>query len=446
MLRFAPRTNELRRRTRTVKGRTRKAFFEPLEERSLLATLNWVGDVDANWNTNSAGNTNWNTNTLPADGDTLIFDGTGANFVQNNDTPALNSYTLQFTAGGYTIGGNPITLDNAGTDISSTAGTNNINTPFTMVLGTELDIGGTATVVTGGVMSGSGGLTKLGTGTLNLNAINTYTGNNLISAGIAICSMTNTGAGGFGAFSTAVNKITVQSGATVDMNGSARGSGTGLDFLYGLTIAGPGSAGQGALVNNGLNNGAGNRSSPFITLSGNATIGGSGNIYMINGGHAADTLDLAGFTLTKVGSNTFFLDNTTVTAGTIDVQGGGLSQISATSNNLSAANIVLANTAGVNFTLNSQSATVNSLSGGGPLGGNVVLGALSLTVNQAANTTFGGVISGTGPLVKTGLGTLTLTGANAYTGATTVSQGTLQLGNAGTTGSLAAARDRKSVV
>jgi autotransporter-associated beta strand protein len=52
-----------------------------------------------------------------------------------------------------------------------------------------------------------------------------------------------------------------------------------------------------------------------------------------------------------------------------------------------------------------------------------------------------GILSGVvsnGSLRKTGLGTLALTAANTYTGTTTVSQGTLQIGNGGTTGSLAA--------
>ena len=41
--------------------------------------------------------------------------------------------------------------------------------------------------------------------------------------------------------------------------------------------------------------------------------------------------------------------------------------------------------------------------------------------------TYGGLISGSGSLVKTGSGLLALTAANTYSGATTISAGTLQV-------------------
>ena len=57
--------------------------------------------------------------------------------------------------------------------------------------------------------------------------------------------------------------------------------------------------------------------------------------------------------------------------------------------------------------------------------------------NYAAQT-FGGTISGSGAVTKSGLGLLTFTNASSYTGGTTISGGTLQLGNgqAGKDGSL----------
>ena len=55
---------------------------------------------------------------------------------------------------------------------------------------------------------------------------------------------------------------------------------------------------------------------------------------------------------------------------------------------------------------------------------------------QPDNATYSGLLSGTGGIEKTGTGTLTLIGDQTFTGLTTVSAGTLQLGNGGTTGSI----------
>lgn len=64
----------------------------------------------------------------------------------------------------------------------------------------------------------------------------------------------------------------------------------------------------------------------------------------------------------------------------------------------------------------------------------------TLTVGDATDQTFSGRIINNGGgapnFTKLGTGTLTLTGANAYTGTTTIDAGTLQVGNGGTTGTL----------
>jgi len=54
----------------------------------------------------------------------------------------------------------------------------------------------------------------------------------------------------------------------------------------------------------------------------------------------------------------------------------------------------------------------------------------------AFSATIASELSGAGTLQKTDLGTLVLTGANTYTGGTTISAGTLQLGDGGTAGSI----------
>ena len=52
-----------------------------------------------------------------------------------------------------------------------------------------------------------------------------------------------------------------------------------------------------------------------------------------------------------------------------------------------------------------------------------------LAFNYAANETFAGQISGNGALTTLGSHTLTLTNVETYSGPTTISAGTLQLGN-----------------
>ena len=76
----------------------------------------------------------------------------------------------------------------------------------------------------------------------------------------------------------------------------------------------------------------------------------------------------------------------------------------------------------------------------GSIVGNIVDNGLLISARHD-NVTFGGIISGSGALQlgSTGFasGTVILTGANTYTGATTITEGALQVGAGGTVGSIA---------
>ena len=75
---------------------------------------------------------------------------------------------------------------------------------------------------------------------------------------------------------------------------------------------------------------------------------------------------------------------------------------------------------------NAPGVTIGSLSGTG----SVLLGARVLTIgSNNQSTTFSGVIQDSGGLTKAGTGTLTLNGANSYTGSTTVTAGALVANN-----------------
>lgn len=73
---------------------------------------------------------------------------------------------------------------------------------------------------------------------------------------------------------------------------------------------------------------------------------------------------------------------------------------------------------------------------GAMLGYGDVVDNASLVFNQPDNYDFTNVISGTGNLTQQGSGTMTFSGNNTYSGLTTISAGTLQVGDGNTSGTL----------
>jgi fibronectin-binding autotransporter adhesin len=316
-------------------------------------------------------------------------------------TDATNSYSLGTSVSGSSelIVAADGALGAAGTTVTlgdaTTAGTLGIKgSGFTSSrpialgqAGGAVDVIGTADATLSGAVSGSGGLTKAGTGTLTLSGANSYTGATTVSAGLL-----RAGAGS--AFGQS-RMLTIASGATVDFNGYSQ-------TFY--TIAGSGSL--------ALNGGAG------LTLgddSSSTTFAGS-----ISGSGA----------LTKNGSGTLTLSGSNTFGGGIELRGGTLS-VSADAN-LGSGSVSMSD------------ATTLALTGGGTFSRGLLLGGTStvdvasgLAVNWSGQV---GDHDGAGALQLTGGGTFSLTNAaNSYSGGTIVTGGsTVGVGSDGALGAAGA--------
>jgi hypothetical protein len=138
---------------------------ESLEPRRLLAILTWVGDVDANWGTNVAGNTNWSPNAIPTVGDRLIFPA-GAPRVSNNNLGNLSLSQISINGVGagnrrYEIGGNAASINSTGQPVVFNAGPDQdglgpkMTVPLTLQPSTVVNTGAAAGTLGDVVMAGT---------------------------------------------------------------------------------------------------------------------------------------------------------------------------------------------------------------------------------------------------------------------------------------------------
>ncbi|MDF2383520.1 autotransporter-associated beta strand repeat-containing protein [Nostoc ellipsosporum NOK] len=303
------------------------------------------------------------------DGGTLILGG--ANSYAGATTIAGG--TLRAGVGGALPGGTNVTIAAGATldlaaaqTIASLAGDGRV----TLSGGGLTTGGGNADTRYAGVISGSGGLTKAGSGTFTLAGANNYAGGTTVSAGTLRLDGGTIGGGA----------LSVASGATLDVNGGAAS-------VSGLSGAGRILLGSGSLA-----------ASIGTTSSFTGVISGTGSFVKSGSG-----------TLTLGGANTYS-GGTTVTGGTLTA---GVANAFGTG--------TLTVTAPGAVNLANFATTVGGLAGDG----GIALGSAVLTVNSTGASAYSGVLSGTGRLVKSGAGTLTLNGANTYTGSTTINDGLL---------------------
>jgi fibronectin-binding autotransporter adhesin len=386
--------------------------------------------------------------------------GTGATIVSSSGTVVLsgpisgNGPISATGTGNTTISGNitgTSSLTKSGTGTLTVSGTNAYTGSTTLGAGT-LRVASSA-----GLGASGQGITISG-GTLQLGSDTAVTSKNVTLSGnmIAVLDRETTGAG---LTTTFGNLSALTTGRTITVsNGSNVTSGTStLAFGGTLSLSGVTTTfdiGTGAAVNLSGST-AGGAQTITLTKNGVGTLIFSGNGGTWDGGAvtvSAGTLELR----TRMGDNTQFSAPITAAAGTTvrlanDTGTQFISNLMLSGNmqvvadRLNSAATSTTHSLG-NLSIGAQTLTISrgsNITGAG-IGGvtfneiiNSGTGTTTLTGNATFNTeantllTIKGVTSGAFSLTKTGLGSVTLSAANTYSGGTVVNGGTLTLGFGG---------------
>jgi outer membrane autotransporter protein len=414
---------------------------------------------------------NSGTNTVDATGNTTILSGA----FTDADTTQPGGIAFQDSVGGGSVTLAGVNTQTGGTTLNSGtlaltgAGTLGAASNVTTVNGGVLDLGGTSQVqaalnqsngviangvvavdsfnLTGGLvatdamidaatafnltegqvegtLTGAGTLNKSGASTVILAGVNTQTGGTTLEAG----TLALTGAGTLGAASntTAVNGGVLDLGGTSQVqaalnqsNGVIANGSVAVDSfnLTGGLVATDATIDAATAFN--LTAG---RVDGTLTGTGTLNKNGTGTVILagVNTQTGGTTLEAGTLALTGAGTLGAASNTTAVNAGILDL--GGTSQVQAV---LNQSNGVIAN----------GSVAVDSYN----LTGGLVATDATIDAATAFNLTAGqvdGTLTGTGTLNKTGAGTVVLAGVNTYGGGTTISDGTLQIGNGSNTGSI----------
>lgn len=322
--------------------------------------------------------------------------GSGVAVTGNNTHFTVVGVRVTAAGSGYTA---PPTVSlSGGGGSGAAAGTPSL---ASVILASDSTIGGTGNIAIQGVISGAYGLTKTGNNVLTLSGANTYSGTTTVNGGTLRL------AGGANRVNPA-SAVVLRNGATLDLNGQNQtinnlnnnsshvtlGSGT-LTLLYADVRDHTGTAGN------------------LISGSGKVVKTSTADMYLAGPNSYTGGTDIQQGMLALYTVNSTDANNTLPTTGDVNLNAGAVLDLSLRANS----NIVQ---------------TINRLTGSGT----VRMGTWSAgpgTVNfivgngDGSSTFDGKIINGNGTigLTKTGSGTITLAGANTYTGPTTVQAGTL---------------------
>ena len=385
---------------------------------------NWTNDAGVVAGLDIAGKTNY----------TLNFTIAGTYTATQNLSQGFLLNQLNLT--GATVAGNSLTFTNNSATPpqinQSTTASGTISNNISLASDTTVGVTGSGLTLNG-VISGNGGLTKTGGGTLTISMANNYSGPTIISGGQLTMNQVSTALG--------TGPVTLDSGTTLWLEK--------VNVSNDLTLNG------GTII---AGNGFGDSWNGAVTLNSNTTVNAA--YAMSFGGIVSGA---GGFI--KTGPATLALSNANTFTGSMAVQAGALSvaSMNSVSGGTPSSNLGAPTTVAMGTILLGSGATTATLyyhgtgettdrvidlagtSGGATLeqaGTSGLLkftSALAVTGVGAKTLTLQGITAGTGEfagaiadssggataLVKTGSGKWTLSGINSYTGTTTVNSGTL---------------------
>lgn len=404
------------------------------------STLNTNGrNLTINGNISGSGNINRG---APGTATGVILGGDDSAFTGTFTQNAAANATVRFSNANAGSAGASWVFQNttAGRTTLDFAGTGTIS--FGSMTGggsLQANVSGTKTISAGalglndtfsGILAVNGAnilaFTKTGVGTMTLSGTSSsYTGITTISGGtLSVTLLANGGSNSsIGASTNVAGNLILNGGAL-----KYTGTGASTDRLFSLQSSSTiDASGTGALnlTNAGAMGFNGGTAAKTLTLTGTNT--GANTLAAIVGDNTGAT------SLTKSGAGNWTLSGASTYTGATTVNAGALKAGVASVANTSGAfgnnsAVTMANVAGATLDITGFNTQIGSLAGGGTTGGNVTLGAATLTTggDNTSPAAYAGVISGSGgAFTKIGTGTQILSGANTYTGTTTVTAGTL---------------------
>jgi autotransporter-associated beta strand protein len=309
-------------------------------------------------------------------------------------TLAVNDGILTLSGGNALVNSMAVTVNAAGSlkvatdeQIASIAGAGLVN-----LQGSTLTLSGGTSTVFSGLITGAGALAKTGTAVLTLSGSNDFSGGVTLSAG-AIEAGSNTALGS--------GTVTFSAGRLSSDSTAARALANA--FLLGGAVT------LGDSVNNGT-----------LTLSGNADLTANATLTVASAATLSGVVS-GNYSLTKAGVDELTLSGVNTFSGPTNVDAGVLT-LSGGSALIDSMAVTV--NAGGSLKL-ASSEEIATLAGAGA----VNLQGNSLTLSGGVDSSYTGVMSGAGSLVKTGTAVFTVTGANTFSGGVNLSSGAIQVGN-----------------